>query len=549
MTIPDNVTSIGSSAFSGCTSLTSIVIPSSVNSMGGGAFADCSGLRTVELHSTMDDGVFSSWFPQTVQNVVLGDEITNIKEWFFYECENLISVFIPNSVTSIDGASFYGCTNLAAITIPNSVKIINSNAFQDCQSLTSIDIPNSVETIGISTFEACIGLTSIIIPHSVTEIGSSAFSGCNELRTVEFHCANIKGLKNLGLENVKNVVIGEEVENIRWNSYDFKSSKTIEFHCKKIQWNWGQFADFTGLRIGREVTDIDPKAFQYQSVEYGCKLKFIEVASENLVFDSRENCNAVIKKSDNQLVLGCQNSIIPNSVKTIGDGAFRSCHGLTSIIIPNSVTSIGEDAFHVCIGLISVEIPNSVISIGNKAFGGCWGLKSVVIPNSVACIGKDTFYSCQSLKFVAIPNSVTSIGDWAFISCRDLVSVVSRIEKPFVFGSSAFGVSSTCRLYVPFGKKNAYISEGWTEEVFKGGIFELGDANGDEKITITDAVDIVSHIIDDDIEKFGSFFAVADVNGDGKITITDAVAIVDMIINGSASAKKRMMAEETLDPQ
>lgn len=365
---------------------------------------------------------------------------------------------------------------------------------------------------------------------------------------MEFHCANIKGLKNLGLENVKNVVIGEEVENIRWNSYDFKSSKTIEFHCEKIQWNWGQFADFTGLRIGREVTDIDPKAFQYQSVEYGCKLKFIEVASENLVFDSRENCNAVIKKSDNQLVLGCQNSIIPNSVKSIGDGAFRSCHELTSIVIPNSVTSIGEDAFHVCIGLISIDIPNSVVSIGNKAFGGCLGLKSVVLPNRVTSIGKDTFYSCQSLKSVVIPNCVTSIGDWAFISCRNLVAVVSRIEEPFVFGASAFGVGSTCRLYVPFGKKDAYISEGWTEEVFKGGIFEIGDVNGDGKITITDAVTIVSHIIDDDIDD--SFFVAADVNGDGRITITDAVAVVDMILSDTASVKvRRSMEDGMLDPQ
>jgi len=132
---------------------------------------------------------------------------------------------------------------------------------------------------------------------------------------------------------------------------------------------------------------------------------------------------------------------IPNSVTSIGSSAFEGCSGLTSIEIPNSVTSIGNYAFHGCSGLTNVEIPNSVTSIGNYAFDGCSGLTSIEIPNSVTSIGNSAFGGCSGLTSIEIPNSVTSIGDWAFYNCSGLTSIEIPNSVTNI-GNYAFGVCS-----------------------------------------------------------------------------------------------------------
>ncbi len=153
------VTTIGVYAFSGCSSLTSVVIPSSVTTIGYCAFYGCNNLTSIAIPNS----------------------VTTIGYSAFYGCNNLTSVVIPNSVTTIGWAAFYGCNNLTSIAIPSSVTTIGDYAFSGCSSLTSVVIPSSVTTIGSGAFSDCNKLTSVVIPNSVTTIGSSAFSGCNNL--------------------------------------------------------------------------------------------------------------------------------------------------------------------------------------------------------------------------------------------------------------------------------------------------------------------------------------------------------------------------------
>ena len=145
----------------------------------------------------------------------------------------------------------------------------------------------------------------------------------------------------------------------------------------------------TSVTIPEGVTSIGNYAFQSCS-----GLTSIVVDDNNPVYDSRNNCNAIIETASNALIQGCSSTIIPESVTSIGESAFEDCSGLTSIDIPNSVTSIGDYTFWNCSSLTSVTIPESVTSIGGWAFQSCSGLTSVTIPNSVTSIGSSAFANC-----------------------------------------------------------------------------------------------------------------------------------------------------------
>ena len=206
------------------------------------------------------------------------------------------------------------------VIVKDGVTEIGYQAFEECSGLTSITLPKSVTKIGNCAFSGCSGLTSITIPESVTEIGDSAFSYCSDLTSITLP----KNVTKIG-------------------------SKAFS-GCSGL----------TSITLPDSVTEIGAGVFAACS-----NLESIKVNENNKVYDSRENCNAIIKKSSNTLIAGCKNTKVPSGVTKIGDDAFYLCFGLTSITIPESVKEIGYRVFSGCDNLTNITWKGNIYASVN----------------------------------------------------------------------------------------------------------------------------------------------------------------------------------------
>lgn len=280
------------------------------------------------------------------------------------------------------------------------------------------------------------------------------------------------------------------------------------------------------------------------SYKYCRKLASIVVEEGNQVYDSRDNCNAVIQKSNNTLVLGCMNTVIPNTVKEIGDYAFDNCYGLKKIEVPESVTRINSYGFSTCIEATEVNLPNSLTYIGMSAFYDCESLISLKVPGSVTYIGGTSFAECCSLKEIELPASVNTIGSNAFGKNTALEKMTVAWETPLSITSGVFSNTDITKvtLYVPKGTKALYeAATVWQDfgeivEVEPESEYDLGDSNNDGYIDVADLAAVVKFVLG----TAGSnlIMEAADMDGSGVVEVNDYVALVNVILKQGSVATR-----------
>lgn len=371
---------------------------------------------TVTGHVDGTDAQGELVIPESVNYEGNDYAVTVIGEEAFFNCPLLTGdLIIPNSVISIEGYAFAGCDGFSGtLTIGSSVNNIGKFAFWLCGSFTGgLTLPDSLTTIGENAFYACKNFTGdLIIPNSVNYIGNAAF----------LTCRGFDGTLTLG------------------NSVSFIGS--------------GAFNECKGLKGILNIPSC--VEFLYGSSFGLCQFDGIIVDPENNMYDSRNDCNAIIETSTNVLLTGCKSTVIPNTVTAIGDDAFKAVTELTSINIPNSVTYIGDNAFALCSDLTGdLTIPNSVVSIGIGAFFACGNLEGTL----------------------TIGESVSYISDWAFRYCSGFTEAVSLAVAPPTlgteYGGSVFGDFSVSALTVPCGCIEAYQNSSWYDPSGANGFAEF----------------------------------------------------------------------------
>ena len=464
-------------------------------------------------------------------------EVTYNIDDYYYSGE----VIIPSEVTyegktykviGIGNHAFWGCYEMTSLVIPKSLKYIGDDAFNCMEQLTSVNIPEGVRYIGDQAFFECRSLTQVTISSTVKYIGRDAFLGCDELNSIVVNDGNknydsrdncnalIETATNTLITGCKNTIIPTSVTTIGshafYGQYDL-TDITLPEGLISIGEDAFEYCSLTSLTIPASLTDINPWSF------FLCgQLKEIKVAAGNPKYDNRNDCNAIIETASNKLILGCETTVIPEDITTIGENAF-AFSGFAGTTVPESVTSIEEWAFDGCkmkqftipsgmtqisastfygSDLQSIEIPENITYIGYNAFGAC-KLTEITIPETVPNIGTDilfncdnlisavisnsistlngTFRSCENLKYLSLGSGVKCIEDDAFKKCYSLSEFHVNAPVPPTCKDNVLAPinKETCILYVPEASIDAYRqAEGWKE--FKH--IEVYSASGIEQM-------------------------------------------------------------------
>ena len=361
VSIPEGVTHIGTSAFTGDTALTNLIFPESLSDIGSSSFALCDGLVNVFIPagvSNISAGAFakcsalasfevsdSNACYSTSNGILLDYPGTTLLQ---YPGGLTGSYDIPDAITNISPSAFSGCAGLTAVNISANVAGLGSHAFSGCTGLTDITVPNKILTIASGTFNDCTGLTNIFLPPGVTNIGSGAFAGCNSL---------------------ENILLPDSVTRLAWGAFQHCSALTnivlgtgIGIIESRVFYECNNLHD---ISIPASLTNLWNEAFDY------CRgLTNITVAADNPSYSSIDG--VVFNKAQSSLLHfpgGIEGRyIVPDGVLSVGDYAFDQSLLLTWVELPVSITYVGRHAFSHCTNLTGICFNGAPPGLGTQTF-------------------------------------------------------------------------------------------------------------------------------------------------------------------------------------
>ena len=514
--IGDTVAHIGKYAFSELNNLREIRIPSSIVSIGSFAFNKCSALTNVDIaniatwceislgNDYANPITYSKGFTingNTVSDLVIPNNVSDIKQYVFNCSQNLTTITIPQSVKTIEKGAFESCRHLTSVSIAEGVTSIGAFAFRYCKGLQSITIPNSVTSLGNNAFYGCESMTTATIGNGVSAIGAQAFYGCSSLVSVtlgssvtslgENAFGQCSDLVMLTMQNPTAPLTGTNCSLDPTNCNLYVPYNSVTNYANALWWE-----DFATIRSIGSCPIASGSCGEELTWELSCDYELSISGAGALAIPTEDNSpwyhyRNIIKSVNladgvtsicDYAFYNCSaltSVTIPNSVTNTGARAFSGCSGLTSVTIGNNVTNIGDYAFSDCSSLTSITIPNNVTSIGDDAFSGCSNLTSVIwdakecadavfdrhspfyavrsqiasfiFGNEVEYIPTYLCYGMNNLTSISLPDNITNIGNYAFSSCSNLTSITNHSVTPQTISSNVFKNvnKSSCTLYVP----------------------------------------------------------------------------------------------------
>ena len=503
ITLPKGIKSIGTMAFRACTKLTSITIPASVETIGAYAFERCNSLLGMMVESSTPIAVHKLAFP-TSANVYLyvpkGSKAKYAAADYWKDFKEIIETpddpselhipgqrFTSNTVEGVEVTYVVTSPTTVAVGVDYFTKAINEGV------TGTVSIPQQVDGLTVTAINSYAfsfsSISMLHLPHTITSIGDDAISYCNKLSAVVVRAASPIAINaNTFADRSKLFLYVPTGSKAAYEAADY----------------WKEFKEI--VEFDGDVSEIMPvgETFTEATVE-GVEVLYC-VTSPNTV----------------QLGVDYDNKAIDKS--TVGPVT------IPSKVRGHEVTELATFAFASCYYVTAINLPPTITKMGSCSIGWCSRMQSFTIPAGMTTISSSALAYCRA-RHIDIPATVTSVADDAFKDCDKLTYVTVNGTSPATLTELSFPTRASVKAYVPTGSKATYEAADYWKDFQAIVEMQEGDANGDETVTITDAVTVVDHILGNSPDVF--IPQSADTNKDGTVNITDAVGIVDIILNAT----------------
>ena len=376
--IPDTVTYVEDSLFSGCISLTDVDLGKGITVITNGMFYNCKNLESLTIPEQIERFYDSYSYTGNSSDKPF-EGCVNLKNIYFkakdislvrhyLNLPSLTNIVIASTVDSLPDGAFSGYNYIENVTFENGLMVLPDSCFKNCTSLKNITLPDSMMSVGKSAFENCYNIKSVTFSENLNTIDDSAFKGCSSIENLSLN-KNLREIGNNAFEecsSVKNVTFNDSLNTIGESAFA---------NCSSVE----------KVDLPESVSSVGKDAFE------GCK------TIKNITLSSKLNY--------------------------VNDGVFSGCSSLESVDLPDNISEIGANSFADCTNLKNIRFGKNLIHIDSYAFSGCSSLKSIEFPAGLQYIWSKAFIDCTNLSSVKLNSGLKQISDYAFYNCLNLKKV------------------------------------------------------------------------------------------------------------------------------